>query len=556
MKCGYNSKEMQERPFTISGNLVDVAAGRIFPGTLHIESGRIVRIVPESKEQETFITPGLVDAHVHIESSMLTPAEFARVALTHGTISAVCDPHEIANVLGMPGIIYMLDNARTSPFKFAFGAPSCVPATAFESSGAAIGAAEEASLLERQEITHLSEVMNYPGVINRDPEVMAKIELAKRVLKPIDGHAPGLRGKNLKRYVEAGITTDHETSDLGEALEKIHLGMKILIREGSAAKDLDALHSLLETHSDMCMFCSDDKHPDDLAKGHLDVMARKAIKMGHDPMRVLRCACMNPVNHYGLKAGLLRQGDPADFLVLDSLEEFKVRKTYIRGVLASVNGRPTLSHEQPGLINRFNARPRVIEDFAIRAGTGPANIIEVNDGSLLTGWITEIPVVDGGLAMADPRRDILKIAVVNRYRDMPPALGFVKGFGLIKGAIASSVAHDSHNIIAVGASDEDICRSVNSIIAHKGGLAVACGDLCEVMPLPIAGLMSDADGWELAGSYSSIQSRARELGSPLTSPFITLSFMALLVIPSLKVSDRGLFDVQRFSHIDLFMKYN
>ncbi len=545
---------MHDNVFAVSGNLVDVTLGRIYPATVHVISGRIASIVPESKEQDTFITPGLVDAHVHIESSMLAPAEFARVALTHGTVAAVCDPHEIANVLGVAGIDYMLGNARRSPFRFAFGAPSCVPATVFETSGASIGTPEVASLLQRREITHLSEVMNYPGVINRDPEVMAKIELAKRVGKPVDGHAPGLRGESLKRYVEAGITTDHETSGLGEAIEKIRLGMKILIREGSAAKDFDALHGLIEAHHDMCMFCSDDKHPDDLVKGHLDALVRKALKMGLDPIKVLRCACMNPVVHYGLPVGLLQPGDPADFLVVDNLHDFTVMKTYVKGELAAENGRPVMDFERPAAVNVFCAEPKDKGDFAIRAFSGEANIIEAADGSLLTGWVTELPGVENGLVIADTNRDILKIALVNRYSDKPPSMGLVKGFGLRKGAIASSVAHDSHNIIATGVTDEDICRAVNRVIDHKGGLAAACGDLCEILPLPIAGLMSDRDGWEVARRYSSIQRVARELGSPLTSPFITLSFMALLVIPSIKMSDKGLFDARRFSFIDLFMK--
>jgi adenine deaminase len=543
---------MNDDAFTISGNLVDVLEGKIFPATLHIESGKIIRIVPESKKYDTFITPGLVDAHVHIESSMLTPAEFARVAMTHGIIAAVCDPHEIANVLGMAGIDYMLENARTSPFMFAFGAPSCVPATTFETSGATIGVTEVAALLERKEITHLSEVMNYPGVIGRDPDVMAKIELAKRYGKPIDGHAPGISGEALKNYVMAGITTDHETSSLDEAIEKIGLGMKILIRDGSAARDFEKLHSLIDNHSDMCMFCSDDKHPDDLAKGHMDAVVRRAVAYGHDPLKVLKCASLNPVTHYSLSMGLLRQGDPADFLVVDTLGDFRVLKTYIKGSLVADNGKSSLAYEQPEIINVFHAGLKHKGDFALSAGVGYANIIHASDGSLLTGWLKEAPGVTNGYVMTDLNRDILKIAVVNRYFDNPPLMGLVKGFGLRKGAIASSVAHDSHNIVAVGVTDEDIAHAVNTVIANRGGLALAWGNVCEDLPLPIAGLMSDADGLQVATRYSRLERLVLELGSPMTAPFITLSFMALLVIPHLKMSDHGLFDAQTFRLIDLF----
>ena len=545
---------MRDGAFSISGNLVDVLQGRIAAATLHIESGKIIRIVPELKKQDTFITPGLIDAHVHIESSMLTPAEFARVAITHGTISAVCDPHEIANVLGIAGIDYMLEDARRSPFMFAFGAPSCVPATSFETSGAAIGASEIAALLEQKEITHLSEVMNYPGVISRDPEVMAKIALAKRLGKPVDGHAPGLRGEALKTYVASGISTDHETLSLEEAVEKIRLGMKILIREGSAAKDFEKLESLIDSHSDMCMFCSDDKHPDDLVRGHIDGIVRKAISMGHDPLKVLMCACLNPVTHYNLPVGLLQEGDPADFLVVHSLKDFTVLKTYIKGSLVAENGKTMLAYKQPEIINEFHAGLKRKEEFAVRAGAGPANIIEAEDGSLLTGRLRKTPVVSDGLVMSDTTRDILKIAVVNRYRGDPPALGLIKGFGLRKGAIASSIAHDSHNIIAVGVADDDLCAALNMVIENKGGLALACNEFRDFLPLPIAGLMSVSDAWETASLHSRLQGLVREIGSPMAAPFITLSFMALLVIPKIKMSDHGLFDSETFSIVDLFEK--
>ncbi|HPI93470.1 MAG TPA: adenine deaminase [Deltaproteobacteria bacterium] len=532
--------------FTISGNLADVVAGRIFPATLHVRGGRIVRIEPKSRKQRRYIIPGLVDSHVHIESSMLTPAEFARVALTHGTVAAVCDPHEIANVLGMGGIRYMIENARTSPFRFSFGAPSCVPATTFETSGAAIGVPEIEALLAMDEISHLGEVMNYPGVIARDPAVMAKIDAAKRAGKPVDGHAPGLRGDALAAYVSAGIATDHETSDLEEAMEKLSLGMKVLIRQGSAARDFPALHGIIDHRGGMCMFCSDDMHPDELLRGHMDVLVRDAIRLGHDPITVLRCASLNPARHYGLSVGLLQEGDPADFLVVDDLDAFTVQETYCRGRLAARGGASLLHCVTQQAVNAFHAVPMEEAAFAVRARIGAVNVMEAGDGSLTTGRSVEEPLVRGGYAVSDPGRDILKIAVVNRYRESPPALAFIRGFGLKRGACASSVAHDSHNIVAVGVEDADICRAVNTVIGNRGGLAVASGSLTESLRLPIAGLMSDAEGPQVAAGYARLQKLTGELGSPLSAPFITLSFMALLVIPRLKLSDRGLFDAEWF----------
>ena len=545
---------MQGGSFAISGNIVDVIAGRIFPGTLLISDDKITGIRQDHDPYSTFIVPGLVDAHVHIESSMLTPHEFARAAVIHGTLSAVCDPHEIANVLGMAGITYMLENACTSPFMFSFGAPSCVPATPFETSGATLDAAQIEVLLKRKEISHLSEVMNFPGVLSHAPEIMRKIEIAKKYGKPIDGHAPGLRGDTLKRYAAAGITTDHETLSLDEAIEKIDSGMNILIREGSAAKDFEKLHSLIERRSEVCMFCCDDIHPDDLVRGYMDEIVKRAIVHGLDPIKVLKCACLNPGKHYDLPMGLLQEGDPADFLVVDSLENFTVLKAYIKGTLVAQDGKSLLDYKQGEIINAFHAGLKSRGEFSIKAGSGPANIIEAKDGALITGWLRETPNVRGGRAVSDPGRDILKIAVVNRYQASPPAVGFVKGFGLKKGAIASSVAHDSHNVIAVGVTDENLCNAVNMVIENKGGLAVACGGLREVLPLPIAGLMSDAPAWEVAPRYSRFQSLARDLGSRMGAPFITLSFMSLLVIPRLKLGNHGLFDTDAFNQRDLFEK--
>jgi adenine deaminase len=545
---------MHGERFHISGNIVDVVRERVYPGTLLIDGGKITRIREDSGPYSSYLIPGLVDAHVHIESSMLTPVEFARVASTHGTVACVSDPHEIANVLGMEGVDYMIRDSTLTPLKFFFGAPSCVPATPFETSGAVIGADEIAALLARKEIRFLSEVMNYPGVVAREPSLMKKIEAARALSKRVDGHAPGLRGETLARYVSAGIETDHETPDMDEALEKIGLGMKILIREGSAAKDFERLEGLIAKHSGMCMLCTDDMHPDDLIRSHIDGLVRRAIRKGHDPMNVLRCASLNPVRHYGLPVGLLQEGDPADFAVVDDLGNFHVLKTFVDGELAAEEGRPLLGPRTPEIVNVFRALPKGIEDFRIRDRGEKANVIEAGDGLLITGWTRETPRVINGFAVADADRDILKIAVVNRYRDAPPSVGFVKGFGLRHGAIASSVAHDSHNIVAVGASDEALCSVVNTLVANRGGLAATNRDGRDFLALPIAGLMSDKDGWETASRYSRLQRLAGELGSPLSAPFITLSFMALIVIPKLKMSDQGLFDAESFSPIDVFEK--
>jgi adenine deaminase len=542
---------MKERAsrLTLSGNIVDVISSKIYPGTVHVQGGRIVEITPGGGPYGTFITPGLVDAHVHIESSMLTPCEFARTAVTHGTLAAVCDPHEIANVLGVEGIEYMLRDAGKSPFRFAFGVPSCVPATPFETSGSAIGHREIWELLGRDGITHLSEVMNYPAVLSRDAEIMARIDAAVSRGKPVDGHAPGLRGEALGRYVSAGISTDHEATDLGEAIEKIGAGMKILIREGSAARDFDSLSPLMGMKPGMCMLCTDDLHPDDLVKGHIDRLVRRALASGIDPLSVLRCASLNPVLHYRIPLGLLREGDSADFLVVDSLQDFSILEAYLKGVPVASEGRALIEARTPERVNVFRARPKKPEDFAMRAAGGKAPVIEARDGSLLTGRSLETPRAEGGLVLGDTDRDILKITVVNRYADAPPAMALIRGFGLRRGAVAASVAHDSHNIIAVGASDEDLCSAVNAVIERRGGLAVACGNLREVMGLPVAGLMSDAGARETAGLFSRLQGLVSQLGSPMRAPFITLSFMALLVIPSLKLSDKGLFDGETFTFV-------
>lgn len=534
----------------ISGNIVDAVKSRIYAGTVLVRNGRIEEIV-EGGSYNTWIIPGFVDSHVHVESSLLAPSEFARLAAVHGTVAAVCDPHEIANVLGMEGVEFMIENGRSVPFRFAFGAPSCVPATPFETAGASVGPAEIESLLQRNDVKFLAEVMNFPGVINGDPQVLEKIAMAKKYGKPVDGHAPGLRGEALRKYIAAGISTDHESSGYEEGAEKLSLGMSLLIRQGSAARDFDALSPLISRYPDRCMFCSDDLHPDDLAAGHIKEMVRKGRKLGIDLFTLLKCACLNPVRHYGLETGLLRAGDSADFLEVDNLDDLNILQTYIGGERVAAGGKALMPLMHVAGPNRFNTRAKRPEDFAVKSSAAESNIIDAADGRIVTAWSREKLKKENGRLVSDPGRDILKISVVNRYADVPPATGFIRNFGLKQGAFASSVAHDSHNVVAVGVSDKEICAAVNLVIENRGGLCAVGNDFREFLPLPVAGLMSDEDGYVVAEKYSQLDMLAKNLGSKLSAPFMTLSFMALLVIPRLKLSDKGLFDAERFRFIDL-----
>lgn len=537
---------------SISGNIVDVLNRRIYSGSLEISRGRIIRIQQDKRVYDTFIIPGFIDSHVHIESSMLVPSEFARLASTHGTVATVSDPHEIANVLGIEGVNYMVKNGKAVPFKFYFGAPSCVPATPFETSGAEIGIAEIEELLKRDEIKYLSEMMNFPGVLTGDASVMKKIQTAEKFHKKVDGHAPGLRGDDARKYIDVGITTDHECVSLEEAREKLRYGMKIMIREGSAARNFDEFAPLIDDYPDDCMLCRDDIHPDDLLRGHINILVKKAFRMGLDRMKVLRCACVNPVLHYGLDVGLLQEGDPADFAVIDNLDDLSILKTIVNGKAVAEGGETLMPRVEAGVVNNFKAQGKVASDFYVKKSGENINVIEAIDGQLFTNRLRIKPKLRDGYVLSDPDRDILKIAVVNRYNDMPPAIGFVKGFGLKRGAIASSVAHDSHNIICVGVTDKELRRAVNLVIEHKGGLSVVHDSTREILPLPVAGIMSDEEGFKVAERFSYLDKLAKNLGSELTAPFMTLSFMALLVIPKIKISDKGLFDGERFQFMSLF----
>ena len=536
----------------VSGNIVDVLHKRIFPGTIEILNGRIAGIAEDNKPYNRFITPGFIDAHIHIESSMLTPSGFARLAVVHGTVATVSDPHEIANVLGIDGIRFMVENGKSVPFKFFFGAPSCVPASPFETSGASLGPDEVEALLAHKEIKFLGEVMNVPGVLAKDPAVMRKIESARKHGKPVDGHAPGLMGEDLAKYIKAGISTDHETLSYEEGVEKLSLGLKLLLREGSAARNLDIFAPLIDQYPERCMFCSDDKHPHDLVEGHINEMVKRSVKNGTDVMKVLQCACVNPVIHYDLPVGLLRSGDPGDFLIVDNLENFIILENYIDGALVAQEGKTLISSVSAEPVNNFKTQQKAATDFAVKKCGEVMRVIGAIDGKLITGSSMNHPKTVNGFAVADIPRDILKIAIVNRYVDTAPAVGFIKNFGLLRGAIASSVAHDSHNIITVGVEDESICRAVNLIIRHRGGIALIDGGREEILPLPVAGIMANVDRLSVAHRYAELDRLARDLGSGLRSPFMTLSFMALPVIPKLKLTDKGLFDGERFAFTSLF----
>ncbi|WP_347157999.1 adenine deaminase [Pontibacter chitinilyticus] len=538
--------------FSVSGRIIDLHAQDIYEGTVHVSNGRISKIVREATDSQNYILPGFVDAHVHVESSMLVPSEFARLAVPHGTVATVSDPHEIGNVLGVKGVEYMIENGKKVPFKFYFGAPSCVPATPFETAGAEITAADIAQLFQRDEIKYLAEMMNWPGVLNHDPVVMEKIALAKQYGKAVDGHAPGLRGEQAALYAAVGITTDHECFTAEEALDKLAVGMKVLIREGSAAKNFEALIPLLPEHYRNMMFCSDDKHPDNLVEGHINLLVKRALAKGNNLFHVLQVACVNPVEHYKLEVGLLREGDPADFILVDNLEELNVTATYINGNLVAAQGKSNIPFTPSEEINNFNTSAKVAAQFGMPAGDAQQiRVIEAFDGQLITNEVWAKPRVEDGFLVSDVAQDVLKITVVNRYEDAIPAVAFIKNTGLRRGAIASSVGHDSHNIIAVGVDDESIARAVNLIIGARGGVAAVDAAHEQLLPLPVAGIMSAEDGYKVAAQYSAIDGMAKDMGSTLASPFMTLSFMALLVIPALKLSDKGLFNGEVFEFVPI-----
>lgn len=538
---------------TISGNIVDVISKTISKGIVLFENGKIIDIQPADEVEDQFIIPGFVDAHIHIESSMMLPAEFASYSVVHGTVACVCDPHEIANVCGVAGVDYMIENGKQSPMKFYFGAPSCVPSTHFETSGAILDAEAVDLLLQRDDIYFLAEMMNFPGVIRNNKQVHLKLNAAKRLGKPIDGHAPELSGEDLRAYAAGGITTDHECMTMAEAEAKIALGMTVQIREGSAAKNFDDLLPLLDKYPDKIMFCSDDKHPHDLIKnGHINTLARRAVEKGYDPLQVLRICSYTPIKHYKLDVGLLQINDDADFLVVNNLTDFEVKSTYIRGVKVSENGQTTFPRFIPAeLMNQFNADKITHSQLKVIPTGDKLKVILVDNGQLYTKTTHSKPKIENGNVISDIDNDILKLVVYNRYQPSEPAIGFIKNVGLKRGALASTVAHDSHNIVAVGTSDEEIASAINQIIDSKGGILACVGEITCLLPLPVGGTMSDAEGHVIAQRYEEIDAMAKELGSTLHAPFMTVAFMSLLVIPELKLGDRGLFDGRIFEFVDL-----
>lgn len=536
----------------IAGKIIDVHKRCIYPGIITVTAGKIESITETEKSPDVFIMPGLADAHVHIESSMLVPSHFAVAAVKHGTVAVVADPHEIANVLGRQGVEFMLDNAKNVPLKMVFGAPSCVPATQSESAGAKITAADIKELLKEGRVKFLAEMMNFPGVIYNDAEVYNKLEAARDAGVPIDGHAPGLTGEELKKYIGAGITTDHECTSIEEALEKISGGMKILIREGSAAKNLEVLAPLLNYYPDEVMLCTDDLHPETLAKGHINILVARLISMGYDKFNVIKAASANAFKHYKIKAGLLRPGEPADFIIVDDPAKMNILQTWIDGECVFQDGRTLFSPGEVEKVNKFKCTRLLQDEIRVINEGGKINVIVARNGELLTDSeivrTTEDPFV-----VSDTEDDILKIVVKERYNDKPPASAFIKGFGLKRGAMASSVAHDSHNIIAVGTNDRDIVDAINMIVDAGGGMSVVSEDGADILKLPVAGIMSDLPVTAMASRYEKLSETVKGLGCKLDAPFMTLSFMALLVIPRLKISDKGLFDGLAFHHIPLFV---
>lgn len=535
----------------IAGNIIDVVNKRVFSGEIEVKDGRIFKITENENIYHTYILPGFIDSHIHIESSMLIPSEFARTAVTNGMIGVIADPHEIANVLGIDGVNFMIKNGSKVPFKFYFAVPSCVPATPFETTGANLSAKDVEALMAKPEVKCLGEMMNFPGVISDDEEVLSKINASLKNGKPVDGHAPGLSGEDLKKYVDAGISTDHEAYTYEEGLEKIKLGMKILIREGSAAKDFEALRDLIEEYPDSCMFSSDDRHPNDLVAGHIDLLVKRAIQLGYNKMKVLQCACVNPVKHYNLDIGLLQLGDKADFIEVDGLLSMNVLKTVINGKIVCKDGWSLIKKVKNDAINNFKAKYKTIKDYEVNYTGKKINVIKAGNGQLITKRLYLEPKVQNGKVVSDVERDILKIAVINRYADVKPTVAFINGFGFKKGAIASSVAHDSHNIIAIGTNDKELNEAVNLVIKHKGGLSIVHNGVENVLPLPVAGLMSNKGAFNVAERYIQIEKETKKMHSALTDPFMTMSFMALLVIPDLKLSDKGLFDAKNFKFITL-----
>lgn len=540
--------------FELKGNIVDINNERIYKGIIEISNGKIIKIIETNVSEDCFIMPGLIDAHMHIESSMLTPAQFANLAIRKGTVAVFTDPHEIANVNGIKGVEFMIENSKTVPLKFYFGAPSCVPATSFETSGAILDSTKVDELLKNDDIYFLSEMMNFPGVIYDDKDTMKKLNLAKKYNLPIDGHAPGVKGEDLIKYINAGVSTDHECVNINEALEKLNNGMYVQIREGSAAKNFNSLHSLINSHNDKIMLCTDDSHPDDLTtKGHIDKIIKLGLKKGYNIINLLKACILNPKKHYNIELCTLKINDNADIIVVNNLEDFKIQKTIINGNIVFENGNINFNiPEIKNPINNFIVNKISIDELKLKNNNKKFKVINVIDGELVT--TVSKASQNSEFLESDINNDILKIIVVNRYIKNPkPIIGFIKNFNIKSGAIASSIAHDSHNIIAIGTNDRDLLKAINTIIENKGGICVVNKEYKDSLELEIGGLMTSKDGFYVAEKYTNITNYVKNtLGSKLNSPFMTLSFMALLVIPDLKIGDKGLFDFYKFNLTELY----
>ena len=534
----------------IEGNVVDVLSGEIFPGKVFHENGVITGVAPSAGTRSGYLLPGFLDAHIHIDSSLLCPSRFAEAVVPHGTTAVVTDPHEIANVLGTGGIAYMRRDAATAPLRVFFTAPSCVPATAFETSGAFLGPSEVADLLAQEDVVALGEVMNFRGAIEGDPGVAAKIRAAKRAGKPVDGHCPMLTGEDLRKYAALGISTDHECTSAQEALEKHRLGLTIMVREGSAAKNLAALAPFAREHD--FLLVSDDRIAGDLVEGHADANLARAVSLGIDPLHAVRSVTIRPSAHYRLPLGAIAPGRMADLVRVRDLAGFSVEEVYIGGRLVAKEGRPLFSSAPAPLPAPFPVPERRSADFSVPAAgrSAAVRVIRLIRDEIVTGSETAVLRTAGGRVVPDPRRDVLLVSVVNRYREEKVASGFVRGFGLRKGAIASSIAHDSHNVIVVGTGEEGMAEAANAIIRNAGGLCFAGDGSPLLLPLPVGGLMSTAAPREVADVLSRLCARAQEAGCLPDRPFLTMSFLSLLVIPSLKIGDRGLFDVEKFRFVD------
>ncbi len=532
----------------ISGNIVDVVNKLIYKGEIYF-TDKIEKIIKTNKVDNQYILPGLINSHVHIESSMLSPMEFSNQVVKHGTVAVITDPHEITNILGINGINYMIENSKNAPIKIFYGAPSCVPATTFESSGASLNSKQIDVLFKKNKVHFLSEMMNFPGVIYNDKEVHNKLKVAQKYNKPIDGHAPGLVGKDLEKYVNSGVSTDHECFNLNEALEKIKYGMKVQIREGSAAKNFDSLYSLIDSHNEMVMICTDDSHPDDLINGHINSIIQKAFNKNLNYFNVLRTCTLNPIKHYNIPVGLLQQGDFADFVICKNKHYNEIDSVFINGINKTKNISLNKKGASP---NNFNANKISLSDIKLNINGNYCNVISVIEGELITKKerIKCSEIFDNN----NLKNTYNKIIVLNRYNNnAKPAIGIIKNFNIINGAIASTISHDSHNLICIGKNDTDIVNAINLLVKSKGGISACFNSEKLILPLEIGGIMTNKPALEVAKKYKEISDFSKFiLGSTLKAPFMTMSFMSLLVIPELKISDKGLFDIKKLKFVELF----